>query len=117
MVGRWRSFGNIEFKRLSPGISGLGAVVGSLIFRGRLGSVSGGLLEQICDADRGGERGFMEEGYHVQGFVLDLLATGCKSSSWTATMRNILLIHGLIGLMFIVKGGEALGSYRGRKLF
>jgi hypothetical protein len=45
----------------------------------------------------------MEEGYHVQGFVLNLLATGGKSSSWTATMRNILLIHGLIGLMFIVK--------------
>jgi hypothetical protein len=33
------------------------------------------LLEQVCDADRGGERGFVEEGDHVQGFVLDLLAT------------------------------------------
>jgi len=103
LVGRRRSFANVEFKRFSPGMSGLVAVVGSLIFRGRLGSVSGGLLEQVCDADRGGERGFVEEGYHVKGFVLDLLATNCKNPSWAATMRNILLIHGLIGLMFIVK--------------
>jgi hypothetical protein len=32
-------------------MSGLMVVVGRLIFSGGLGSVSGGLLEQVCDAD------------------------------------------------------------------
>lgn len=62
-------------------MTGLVAVVGSLIFSGGLGSVSGGLLEQVCDADRGGERGFVEEGDYVKGFVLELLATNCNISS------------------------------------
>ena len=53
---------------------GLMAVVGSLVFGGCLGGVGRGLLEQGCNADRRGRGGFGEEGYHVEGFVLPLLA-------------------------------------------
>jgi hypothetical protein len=74
LVRRRRSFGDVQLKRFSLGMRCLRAVVGSLIFSGGLGGVSRGLLEQVRDADRWGERGFVEEGDYVKGFVLVIIS-------------------------------------------
>ena len=82
VMGR-RSFSDVQLESFACILLCLITVVGSLIFRRSLCRVSRGLLEQVCDADGGGKRGFVEERDDVEGFVLVSVSDEIISVDWT----------------------------------
>lgn len=51
------------------------AMIRCLIFRRSFVRVSRRLLQEVRNASRGGHGWFMEEGYDIEGFMLELLAS------------------------------------------
>lgn len=46
-------------------------MVAGLVFRGILGGIGRGLFQEAVNSYGSWERGFVEEGDHIEGFVLD----------------------------------------------
>jgi hypothetical protein len=71
LILRRRSFGDLELKGVAGHMLVLGRVVRCLVFGCSLGCSGGGLFEDVGGADGCGDGGFVEEGYHVEGFALE----------------------------------------------